>query len=56
MMIIPPKEIRPYISLGEDGQWEHSEDMPSELEETFERFVEELNKAKDLKQNMDLMD
>lgn len=46
MIIIPPEEIRKYISVDENGQWIHDPKMPVELEEKFEIFVKSVEEAK----------
>lgn len=41
MIILPPEELAVYLSVGENGEWIHDPDMPTELEETFQKFVKE---------------
>ena len=41
MIITPSKELLPYISVGEKGEWIHDPAMPEELKESFQKFVEE---------------
>ena len=41
MMIIPPEELLPWISVGENGERVHAPQMPKELEEAFKKFVED---------------
>lgn len=46
MIIMPPDEIRRYITVDENGEWIHDPNMPNELEEMFLEFVENVKKAK----------
>lgn len=41
MIILPPEELTVYLSVGENGEWIHDPDMPTELEEIFQKFVKE---------------
>lgn len=43
MIILPPEELIVYLSVGENGEWIHDPDMPVELEEKFQNFVNEEN-------------
>jgi hypothetical protein len=52
MIIVPPEEIRQYITVDEDGKWIHDPNMPIELEDVFNNFKEEVIKAKEYKKNM----
>lgn len=40
MMIIPSEKIMKYIAVDENGQWIHDPNMPEELLEEFEQFVQ----------------
>lgn len=51
MMIMPSRELMKYVAMDERGNWVHSEDMPIELKEKFEEFVERAKKANDYKQS-----
>ncbi len=46
MIIMPPEEIKKYISVDESGQWIHDPDMPVELEMKYEEFVKNVEKIK----------
>ncbi|MGN0496375.1 MAG: hypothetical protein ACI4GW_09150 [Lachnospiraceae bacterium] len=46
MIIMPPEEIRKYISVDENGQWIHDPKMPNELKKQFEDFVKNVEEAK----------
>lgn len=46
MIIMPPDEIKRYITVDENGEWVHDPNMPIELEEKFVEFVENVKKAK----------
>lgn len=50
MIIIPNEKIMNYIALDENGQWIHDPNMPEELLEEFEQFVqaEAVSRAKGL--------
>lgn len=41
MIMLPPEELTVYLSVGENGEWIHDPDMPTELEEIFQKFVKE---------------
>lgn len=47
MIIMPPEDLRKYITVNESGQWIHDPEMPSELESKFMEFVENVKKAKE---------
>lgn len=47
MIIMPPDEIKRYISVDEKGNWIHDPEMPSELEGKFNEFVEKVKKARE---------
>ena len=51
MIIVPPAKIKQYISVDENGKWIHDPQMPKELENEFENFVRDVNKAKEYKRN-----
>ena len=44
---MPPEEIKRYISVDENGNWIHDPEMPKELEEIFNEFVERVRKARE---------
>ena len=56
MMILPPKEIMPFVSVDENGNWIHSSDMPENLNAAFEKFVDSIKKSKEYKNKMDVFD
>lgn len=45
MMVIPPKELIKYISIDESGQFIHSSDMPTELKEKYDMFINDVRQA-----------
>lgn len=49
MIMMPPAELIKYISRDENEQWIHSEDMPEELVEMFNKFIVDEQKAKEYK-------
>lgn len=51
MIIMPPRELMKYIALNEDGEWIHADEMPAELQEVFDKFVENYRKAELYKSN-----
>ena len=46
MIIMPPDELKEYITVDETGKWIHDPNMPGELEEKFKEFVENVKKVK----------
>lgn len=47
MIIMPPEEIKRYISVDEKGNWMHDSKMPKKLENVFIDFVESVRKTKE---------
>ena len=47
MIIMPPEELKKYIAVDENGKWIHAPEMPSELEEKFNEFVENVKRARE---------
>lgn len=47
MIIMPPEEIKRYISVDENGNWIYDPEMPKELVTIFNDFVESVIKAKE---------
>ena len=47
MIIMPPEEIKSYISVDENGNWIHDPEMPKELEDKFNKFVENVKKNRE---------